>query len=286
MPTASDHQQEGTAASIDHQADPICLLARECVALSLAAFLRDPSIRPINPGELVSYRAAWELFAHLVELVSGSCSASHENCERVLQWLEQPQPQRLMVHQGVFGLLVSGSCPPYETEYVPSDQANHRAHVLADIAGYYQAFGLRPHPGHPERADNAALELEFMAFLLEKMRLAADEPAHHELCSVALSRFFSEHLLWWLPAFSRSVEGRIGKMIGLAPEDAPILRAYQDFAALSRGWLEAEMALLGVPAPQRPVALPVREIVNAMPESCAGCLGAAQEFTCGEGGVG
>jgi TorA maturation chaperone TorD len=43
---------------------------------------------------------------------------------------------------------------------------------LADIAGYYLAFGLRPAEGADERVDHAACECEFMDFLARKEAFA------------------------------------------------------------------------------------------------------------------
>ena len=54
---------------------------------------------------------------------------------------------------------------PYETEYDPLASAR-KGHRLADLLGFYEAFGVRLADHRKEFPDHIAAELEFMAILL------------------------------------------------------------------------------------------------------------------------
>ncbi|MER3415352.1 MAG: hypothetical protein C4297_03945 [Gemmataceae bacterium] len=107
----------------------------------------------------------------------------------------------------LFGLIPSAQCPPYETEYYPASEPFHRVQQMADIAGFYRAFGLKPGSQQPERPDHVGLELEFMALLCMKQRLAlADsQPEAAKICSQAQMDFFKDHLNWWLHSFATAL---------------------------------------------------------------------------------
>jgi len=164
-------------------------------------------------------------------------------------------------YEQTFGLLVSSNCPPYETEYINSKFIFQRSQGLADIAGFYSAFGLEPSSAHPERHDHLALELEFMAFLmgLERSAAASDDADRVErstICRDAQRKFLTEHLVWWVPTFAR--------LLSLQDPDGFYDAVSQFLAAL----ITAERALAGIPATLGQVAPSTVE----RPEECAGCL--------------
>lgn len=88
-----------------------------------------------------------------------------------------------------------GRIPLYETEYGRM-RGIAKGNALADIAGFYRAFGLAPDPDRHELLDHAAVELEFYAVLLAKqdyLALANDA----EGCAIvedARKKFLKEHL--------------------------------------------------------------------------------------------
>jgi TorA maturation chaperone TorD len=70
----------------------------------------------------------------------------------------------------LFGHTTRGLICACETEYGDDNQF-HQPQQLADIAGYYLAFGLRPVLASDVRADHVACECEFMDFLNRKLAL-------------------------------------------------------------------------------------------------------------------
>ncbi|MFQ5873874.1 MAG: molecular chaperone, partial [Dehalococcoidia bacterium] len=76
-----------------------------------------------------------------------------------------------------------------------------RTFELADIAGFYRAFGVEVSPGS-ERADYITTELEFMHLLAVKESIALQEEGegeHAEVCRGASRAFLRDHLGRWAP---------------------------------------------------------------------------------------
>jgi TorA maturation chaperone TorD len=146
----------------------------------------------------------------------------------------------------VFGLAATKECPLYETEYCECREPFFRSQQMADVAGFYRAFGIKPSLVSPERPDHLSLELEFMAFLLLKTRLAAQkavaDPAWQEqvsVCRDAAEKFFREHLVWWAPAVatfarSRDSDGLFGAVGQLLAAFLPMERQRYGIEALCR----------------------------------------------------
>jgi TorA maturation chaperone TorD len=112
------------------------------------------------------------------------------------------------LYEANFGLLGGSKCPPYETEYVPHKFIFQRSHMLADVAGFYRAFGLQTSSTAPERPDHIALECEFLAQVCYLQGEAAqgstaEAAAQAEICQHTVQRFLSEHFVWWAPALAR-----------------------------------------------------------------------------------
>jgi putative dimethyl sulfoxide reductase chaperone len=111
----------------------------------------------------------------------------------------------------LFGHTTRGLICACETEYGP-DNGFHQPQQLADIAGYYLAFGLRPLTTGEVRPDHIACECEFMDFLSRKQaRLldGGDADGALDVTRMAERAFLRDHL------------GRFGRAFGarLASED-------------------------------------------------------------------
>jgi DMSO reductase family type II enzyme chaperone len=122
-----------------------------------------------------------------------------------------------------FGHTISKECPPYETEY---GQAHifQQSGSLADIAGFYRAFGLELAPDLNDRLDHVSVELEFMQFLCVKEAYALGRghaPEKLALCCEAQAKFLGEHLGRWAFGFveklrkkaGNSLHGRMAEML-------------------------------------------------------------------------
>ncbi|MEE8558058.1 MAG: molecular chaperone TorD family protein [Myxococcota bacterium] len=100
-------------------------------------------------------------------------------------------------------------CSPNETSHAPNSpqEAMVRTFEMADIAGFYRAFGVEIAPG-TERVDHVGAELEFMHLLAVKELLAeqSGDPEHAEICRDASLAFLRDHLIRWMPKLGQSLE--------------------------------------------------------------------------------
>ncbi len=116
----------------------------------------------------------------------------------------------------------------YETEYgLPHEY--RQSQEMADIAGFYHAFGFRQGGAVRERADHVAVELEFMYALAlkEAYALAQDRPDQSAICVEAAGKFLQDHLGRWITLFAQSVA-----LNGAAPDAAnPVYVTMARFAS-------------------------------------------------------
>lgn len=93
---------------------------------------------------------------------------------------------------------VAGGLPPYETEY-EKVEIFAKTRDLADIAGFYRAFGLDVSESSHERVDFISAELEFMHWLVIKENRAHEkqDETNASLCREAQKSFLQDHLGRW-----------------------------------------------------------------------------------------
>jgi hypothetical protein len=104
--------------------------------------------------------------------------------------------------QGLYHMVLgaSGRVPDVECAYDTSTAAG-RGPLIADVAGFYKAFGYEaPAPG---TADHIASELGFMGWLAMKAAYArhAGEVEHLEVTEDARAKFLRDHLGRWARPF-------------------------------------------------------------------------------------
>ncbi len=99
---------------------------------------------------------------------------------------------------------------PYETEYM-SEKVSRKPFELADIAGFYAAFGLSVNAEmrHKEALDHISIELEFMAILewKEQYALEKGQEENADIVKDAKSKFLKEHLANWAFFFCHQIYG-------------------------------------------------------------------------------
>jgi len=126
-------------------------------------------------------------------------------------------------------------CPPYEGAWGEAPQLAGKAALLADVAGFYAAFGLMPGEAQPDVEDHIAAECEFMSALAlkEAYALAESDDEGAAITSAAQSRFVGDHLGRWSGIFADALN------------DASPLPYYGALAALLGAWVKAEIDRLG-----------------------------------------
>ncbi len=99
--------------------------------------------------------------------------------------------------------LGSAPCSLHETAYGDGQRIAGKPRELADIRGFYKAFGMTLSEQDPVPADHLATELEFYSVLLLKQGYAMDEGWLEPLAVTedAASKFMEQHLGRWLNAF-------------------------------------------------------------------------------------
>ena len=90
-------------------------------------------------------------------------------------------------------------CSPNETTYIRRDKGA----LIADINGFYLAFGFACRQSTGEKPDHLLCQLEFIALLLVMIAAAVrhDAPEKEEVARRALFSFADSHLGDWLASF-------------------------------------------------------------------------------------
>lgn len=184
-------------------------LARSQVYRALALAFRHPEADSLGTlsGVVAALAEAQTLPTPVAEAVAGLNAA--------LQGVRLDDLQDQYV--ATFGHVTVPDCPLYETACGMGDPFL-QPQTLADLAGFYRAFGLEMAGEAHERADHLTVELEFMHYLAYREAYALE---HHGPEQVAIvhdgeRRFLEAHLGRWAPVLARAVAARAGGPLAAA----------------------------------------------------------------------
>lgn len=240
--------------------------ARETLYLFFAMVLRPPiqcAAQLRDESVLATVRAAADLLRQEalndpVALAYGEEGPESLDFTAAGVWWEMPLDDVFAEYDRVFGM-GSGDC--YETEFSANREPFFRAQQMADVAGFYRAFGLKE---TKDRPDHLTIELEFMAFLIAKERMAQDsgDPSRaderREVCRSAQAEFLRDHLVWWVPSFVKRLRQKA------------VVGPYTDICAAMAALMPIERSRFNLKAP----AMPARPQPTDQPgpeEGCGSC---------------
>lgn len=121
--------------------------------------------------------------------------------EQTMRLLQRADGEALeREHIRLFG--PAGRCSLHETAYGDAGRLLGKATQLADISGFYLAFGLQATPTDTHPEDHITLELEFMSVLALKEAYAVVEgwTEQLEVTRKAQVKFIQDHLGTWIDA--------------------------------------------------------------------------------------
>ncbi len=182
------------------------------VALARATLYRLCAQAFRHPGR--DWPAEWNAIARgigaaLEVLALDGCGTAELHDAFDLAWAAARDPGRIRRdHVRLMGHCPRAGTTPYETEWTGSAGELLQYHLLADLGGFYRAFGLELATGCDERPDHLSIELCFLSFLCVKEATAEERALAPLLEAVreGQQKFLDEHLLRWAAAFCARVK--------------------------------------------------------------------------------
>ncbi|MGQ3684807.1 MAG: TorD/DmsD family molecular chaperone [Candidatus Loosdrechtia sp.] len=185
-----------------------------------------------------------------------------QNClgELVLQYKGTALDVLKSDYLRIVGHTIAKECPLYETQYGAA-HVYQQTHELADIQGFYKAFGLEMSDVERERCDHISVELEFMHYLLYKQAYAAENHGEEkvQVCVDAQKKFLKEHVGKWVPLFTVLFAKKAGEGFFYA------------LAALTKEFIRLEMKLMDVTTEMYKESDMNQEAVAGAPDECLSC---------------
>ncbi|MFN4307602.1 molecular chaperone [Sulfurihydrogenibium azorense] len=101
--------------------------------------------------------------------------------------------------------LIGLKAPNFETAY-ELDKTGRKSIELADLSGFYEAFGLKL--SKAIEPDNIQVELEFLSILLQKIILLEEKNDTEgvQICYEAYEKFLKEHIGRWYDLFVKLIQ--------------------------------------------------------------------------------
>lgn len=109
----------------------------------------------------------------------------------------------------VFGHTLSKQTAPYELEHLKNSDVYFKTQMLADLNGFYGAFGVEVQS--KERADHISTQTEFLSYLIMKELYAIRKNLEEEkeVCQQAFIDFRQEHFSDWTEMFSENLSTKV-----------------------------------------------------------------------------
>ena len=158
----------------------------------------------------------WEQWPDVLHEGDGQVRTSLQSVrDAVMAMVDRSCPEPLELqhrYDELFGHAVQGACPAYEMEY-GRNEIMRQASDLADLAGFYRAFGLEIANGADGRPDHIAAECDFMSALCSKEAHAytQDDQTNVDICLDAERSFLRDHLARWLPSLTHRIKEADGE---------------------------------------------------------------------------
>jgi DMSO reductase family type II enzyme chaperone len=216
-----------SSANTNIESDDVCLsLDRARVYRALAQLFRPPDADSLEQARENSLPELCDALQRLDEGGAGASSLVSE-AKALCALLADTELERLRAgHEAAFDESSRTRCAPTEMDQLDGAPQLEltRTFEMADVAGFYRAFGVEVGQSG-ERPDHIAAELEFMNLLAVKEAIALQlegDGEHAEICRDASRAFLRDHLGRWAPRLGERlaasdgepVYGHAGRLLG------------------------------------------------------------------------
>lgn len=166
----------------------------------------------------------------------------------------------------IVGHTISKECPFYEGQYGAA-HVYQQVQDLADIQGFYKAFGLDGSDVEKERCDHVSVELEFLQFLLYKQAYAIEHDGEEkaQICEDAVKSFIKEHVGKWVPLLATLLAKKAGSGF------------YFALSVLTKEFMGLEMKLMRIETEMFKESDLTQDVVAGAPDECLSCASSSDE---------